>query len=191
MNTMKSAFAFIVLICFSFVMGCANSQSINMPNARGPASLLVEKKSTKAEEASAQTSLENQKKFLKLFFAQDGSFKSMSKGDCKAYASNNDFYCSSKDCVAIMKNQISLCESSDCKAIIDDNWSLCTTTTCKALLKDNQNECSEKDTNCKALFNQSYCTTSECEGFLKDFTSHCETSVCKAITKQQLNECEN
>jgi hypothetical protein len=130
-------------------------------------------------------------KYLKLQFAKDGTFKTLSKNDCKAFASKNEFYCVSKDCLAILKNQNDLCVSADCKALIDDNSGLCQSKTCLALIKENINECEKNDTNCQALFNHSYCKTGDCEGYIKEFAGKCETPACRAITQENMMECES
>lgn len=172
------------------IIGCTSSSNIIFPGEqRGPASVL-DKSTTNAKAKSLENSDTTAKIFLKYLFAKNGNFKDMSKGDCKAFSNQNDFYCATKDCSAILKNQSSLCETSDCKAFIESNINLCTSATCKALLNDNQTLCDEKNRNCKVLFNPNLCETAECEGFLKGFQGRCTTPACNALVKENMNECE-
>jgi len=179
-------YRFIFILMLSFV--CTYCSTANDK----PISFL---KRTPSSEPALKTKIQANNdlinKFLKLVLAKDGTFKTLSKNDCKAFASKNEFYCASKDCLAILKNQNDLCDSADCKALIDDNSTLCQSKTCQALIKENINECEKNDTHCQALFNQSYCKTADCEGYIKEFTGKCETPACRAITKESPMECES
>ncbi len=181
---------FFGLITLIFVVSCSTPNILTLPSpARGIASV-VNKQSDDNKSKTDNSGGQLTQQYLKMLFAKTGDFKNMSKGDCKAFASRNEFYCSTKDCAAILKGQSSLCESQDCKALIDDNVNLCTQNTCKALINDNQTNCDEKDKNCCTLFNPNLCETGECEGFLKNFQSKCTTAACNAIIKENMNECE-
>lgn len=183
-------FLFATLITLIFILGCSTSNVLSLPSpARGIASV-VNKQSSDSKTKTENAGTEVSQQYLKMLFAKTGDFKNMSKGDCKAFASRNEFYCSTKDCAAILKGQSSFCESQDCKALIDDNVNLCTSTTCKALINDNSTICEEKDKNCRTLFNPNLCETGECEGFLKNFQGRCTTTACNAIIKENMNECE-
>lgn len=178
---------FITLI---FVVSCSTPDVLTLPSpARGIASV-VNNQNSESKPKTDNSGGQITQQYLKMIFAKTGDFKNMSKGDCKAFANRNEFYCSTKDCAAILKGQSSLCESQDCKALIDDNVNLCTNSTCKALINDNQTSCDEKDKNCRSLFNPNLCESGECEGFLKNFQGKCSTPACNAIIKENMNECE-
>lgn len=163
-----------------------NSNPLVSAKSREPSSLL-EKNGVKIVGDSAK---ERINRLLKFILISEKNFSAVSRGDCKAFVSQNDSYCTSKNCLAILKNQSALCESNDCKALTEGNPIFCESKNCSAIIKDSMSECDSNNMDCLSLFNSAYCTSPDCESYIKEFAGRCQNFFCHAISKENIMECD-
>ncbi len=192
---MKINFSLKFLLILSFFwlsLQCSSSNKIinSTPlvstKSREPNSLL-EKNDAKIVNVSEK---ERINRMLKFILVSEKNFSSVSRGDCKAYVSQNDSYCTSKNCLAILKNQSVLCENNDCKALTENNPVFCKSKNCSAIIKDSMSECDSNDMDCLSLFNSAFCTSPDCESYIKEFAGRCQNYFCHALTKDNIMDCD-